>query len=50
MTVVHGVAGSGKSSLLRAFRSEASGRVVSVDGRTIEPTPQGFEAAVGQLD
>ena len=48
--VVHGVAGSGKSALLRAFRAEAAERgaaVASVDGRAIEPTPQGFAAAVG---
>ena len=49
VAVVHGVAGSGKSSLLRAFRSEAAARgaaVVAVDGRAVEPTPQGFLAAV----
>ncbi len=48
VAVVHGVAGSGKSSLLRSFRSEATARgarVVAVDGRAIEPTPQGFRAA-----
>lgn len=48
--VVHGVAGSGKSALLRAFRAEAADRgatVVAVDGRAIEPTPQGFAGAVG---
>ncbi len=48
VTVVHGVAGSGKTSLLRAFRSEVSGRVVAIDGRAIEPTPQGFLAAIGE--
>ncbi len=49
VAVIHGVAGSGKSSLLRAFGSEAAARgavVVAVDGRAIEPTPQGFLAAV----
>jgi hypothetical protein len=49
VAVVHGVAGAGKSSLLRVFRSEATERgvgVVAVDGRGIEPTPQGFLAAV----
>ena len=49
VAVVHGVAGSGKSALLRAFRSEAAERgatVVAVDGRAVEPTPQGFLAAV----
>ena len=45
--VVHGVAGSGKTALLRAFRSELTARVVSIDGRGIEPTPQGFLAAIG---
>ena len=46
--VVHGVAGAGKSSLLRAFRAEMATRgaeVVAVDGREAEPTPQGFLAA-----
>ena len=49
VAVVHGVAGSGKSSLLRAFMSEAAERgaaVVAVDGRAVEPTPHGFLAAV----
>jgi hypothetical protein len=46
--VVHGVAGSGKTALLRAFRAELDGRVVSIDGRAIEPTPQAFLAAVGE--
>ncbi|HYH91387.1 MAG TPA: ATP-binding protein, partial [Solirubrobacteraceae bacterium] len=49
VAVVHGVAGSGKSSLLRAFGSVAAERgatVVTVDGRAVEPTPQGVVAAV----
>ncbi len=49
VAVVHGVAGSGKSALLRAFSAEAAERgavVVAVDGRAVEPTPQGFLAAV----
>ena len=46
--MVHGVAGSGKTSLLRAFRAEVTGRVVAIDGRGIEPTPQGFLAAIGE--
>jgi hypothetical protein len=49
VAVVHGIAGSGKSSLLRAFRAEAAARdvpVVAVDGRAIEPTPAGFLAAI----
>jgi Transcriptional regulatory protein, C terminal/AAA ATPase domain len=48
LAVVHGVAGSGKTSLLRALRAETE-RVVAVDGRAIEPTPQGFLSAVGRL-
>ncbi len=49
VAVVHGVAGSGKSSLLRVFGTEAAERgasVVAVDGRAVEPTPHGFLAAV----
>ena len=49
VAVVHGVAGSGKSALLRAFGTVAAERgaaVVTVDGRAVEPTPQGFLAAV----
>ena len=46
---VHGIAGSGKSALLRGFAAEASGRgsaVVSLDCRTVEPTEAGFLAAL----
>jgi len=54
VAVVHGVAGSGKSALLRAFAARAADRgatVVSVDGGAIEPTPQGFlDAVAGRLD
>jgi hypothetical protein len=46
IAVVHGVAGSGKSALLRAFARECDD-VTWVDGRAIEPTPQGFLAAAG---
>jgi hypothetical protein len=49
VAVVHGIAGSGKSSLLRAFRGEAASRgvsVVAIDGRAVEPTPAGFLAAM----
>jgi hypothetical protein len=49
VAVVHGVAGSGKSALLRAFGTRAAARganVVAVDGRGIEPTRHGFLAAV----
>jgi hypothetical protein len=50
VAVVHGVAGSGKSSLLRAFAARAAERadVVAIDGRAVEPTPQGFLAAVAR--
>ncbi len=54
---VHGLAGSGKSTLLRRFAVDvASGDalVLLLDGREIEPTEQGFLAAVahatGSLD
>lgn len=49
VAVVHGVAGSGKSSLLRSFRAAAVDRgasVVAIDGRAIEPTPVGVAGAV----
>ncbi len=49
VAVVHGVAGVGKSALLRAFTSAATERgaiVVAADGREVEPTPDGFLAAV----
>ena len=49
VAVVHGVAGSGKSSLLRAFRAEAAAggaSVIAVDARAVEPTPAGFLAAL----
>lgn len=42
---VHGVGGAGKSALLRAFAADARARgasVVALDGRSIEPTEQGF--------
>jgi len=42
---VHGVAGVGKSSLVAAFAAKAregGAQVVSLDGRTIEPTDRGF--------
>jgi len=48
VAVVHAVGGSGKSALLRAFRSELP-EVVAVDGRAIEPTPHGFLEAVGAM-
>jgi Transcriptional regulatory protein, C terminal len=48
---VHGLAGSGKSTLLRRFAADFSSGdplVVVVDGREIEPTEQGFAAAVAR--
>jgi len=46
---VHGLAGVGKSALLAAFAEDArehGAAVVSLDGRTIEPTERGFLAAL----
>lgn len=48
VAVVHGVAGTGKSALLRAFAAEHAAGATVVDGRAIEPTPQGFLAAAGE--
>ncbi|HET6548317.1 MAG TPA: winged helix-turn-helix domain-containing protein [Solirubrobacter sp.] len=48
VAIVHGIAGSGKSALLRAFAADAAAsgaRVATIDARAIEPTPQGFRAA-----
>ncbi len=48
--VVHGVAGVGKTALLEAVRADAraaGARVVTLDGRGIEPTRDGFVAALG---
>ena len=53
VVVVHGVAGAGKSSLLRAFGGEAAARgatVIAVDGREVEPSAHAFRTAVGKLD
>ncbi|MBE2316109.1 winged helix-turn-helix domain-containing protein [Solirubrobacter sp. CPCC 204708] len=47
VAVVHGVAGSGKSALIRAFAAEHEHATI-VDGRAIEPTPAGFEQAAGR--
>ncbi|MDA0632868.1 AAA family ATPase [Nonomuraea sp. MCN248] len=49
---VHGSGGIGKSALLRRFAAQAAaaGRpVVTVDGRTVDPSPAGFEAEAGQV-
>lgn len=46
---VHGVAGMGKSALLRWLAAEAHGsdaRVIALDGRDIEPTEQGLRDAL----
>jgi hypothetical protein len=47
---VHGIAGIGKTALLKAFSLEAEERgtrVVELDCRTIEPTERGFLQALG---
>jgi hypothetical protein len=47
---VYGIAGIGKTALLRSFALEAEereARVVDLDCRTIEPTERGFLQAVG---
>src|SRR5687767_9950185 len=47
---VHGIAGVGKSSLLRAFAADAracGARVVALDCGGIEPTGHGFLDALG---
>ena len=51
VVLVHGIAGVGKSALLRAFAADArqrGARVVALDGRTVEPTERGVLAAVGR--
>jgi hypothetical protein len=50
VTFVHGIAGMGKSALLRWLAGEArvdGARVVALDGRDVEPTEQGLRAALG---
>src|SRR5215813_10924293 len=47
---VHGIAGVGKSALLRAFAGDARARgatVLVLDARAIEPTERGFHTALG---
>jgi hypothetical protein len=47
---VHGIGGIGKSSVLAAVAprlADRGARVARFDGRTIEPTPRGFFAALG---
>jgi Transcriptional regulatory protein, C terminal/AAA ATPase domain len=46
---IHGIAGIGKSTLVEAFGVEArtaGATVLQLDGRSIEPTPRGFLAAL----
>src|SRR5258707_7117268 len=46
---VHGIAGVGKSALAESFGVEAraaGATVLRMDGRSIEPTPRGFLAAL----
>jgi predicted alpha/beta-fold hydrolase len=48
---VHGLAGSGKSTLVQRFgvHAERSGALVlALDCRAVEPTEQGFFAALGR--
>jgi hypothetical protein len=50
VTHVHGIAGVGKSALMRWLAGEASAHgvaVVALDGREIEPTEQGVRGALG---
>jgi hypothetical protein len=50
--VVDGLAGTGKSALLRAFARDARAggvRVLELDCRAIEPTERGFLDALGQV-
>ena len=46
VTWVHGIAGSGKTALLRAFAVDAP--AVTIDCRTVEPTEAGFLAALSR--
>jgi hypothetical protein len=49
VTVVHGIAGVGKSALLHAFAADARAAgiaVVALDAREIEPSPSGVLAAL----
>jgi hypothetical protein len=44
---LHGIAGSGKTALVRAFARANPGAVTIVDGSRTEPTEAGFLAALG---
>ena len=51
VAVVYGIAGVGKSALVRAFAADArerGTRVAALDGRAVEPTERGFLDAIGQ--
>ncbi|HEX6695399.1 MAG TPA: AAA family ATPase, partial [Solirubrobacteraceae bacterium] len=51
VAIVHGLAGSGKSTLVRTFGREAvaaGATLVAIDGREVEPTPAGVLAALGR--
>lgn len=50
VALVHGIAGIGKTTLLRAFAADARGRgarVAAIDGRGVEPSEAGVLAALG---
>jgi hypothetical protein len=50
VTVLHGIAGVGKTALLHAFAADAQAagiRTVALDGREVEPSPAGFLTALG---
>jgi Transcriptional regulatory protein, C terminal len=52
VAMVHGIAGVGKSTLLRAAAARARAKhatVMQLEGGSIEPTPQGFLSALGGL-
>jgi len=51
VAVVYGIAGVGKSALVRAFAADArerGTRVAALGGRAVEPTERGFLDAIGQ--
>ena len=51
VSFVYGIAGTGKSALLRAFAADAAGRgavVLRLDGETIDPCQAGFLAGVSR--
>lgn len=53
VTWVHGMAGIGKSALLGEFQTRAMAAgadVIALDGRFVEPTPEGFQRALGGVD